>query len=200
MPNGVSCACFAIRNHKIAESTNNVFRRGIAGIQTVRTVDAAAKASVIQQSALKPALPYLSKAAAFLRKLVYPLIIASGVYNTAKSDDKVRTGFSQAAGIGAMYGCEKVAEKGLKHIDKKIENLKGNKYFKAIKIAWYVAKGLLYLGASLGGYEGGSKLVEKIIDKIRGTKPSEEKKKDSFDEINNNIPPSHVSNVFKEIV
>ena len=199
MPNGVSCACFAIRNHKIAESTNNVFRRGIAGIQTVRTVDAAAKASVIQQSALKPALPYLSKAAAFLRKLVYPLIIASGVYNTAKSEDKVRTGCSQAAGIGAMYACEKVAEKGLKNIDKKIENLNGNKYFKAIKIAWYVAKGLLYLGASLGGYKGGSKLVGKIIDKIRGTKQPDENKEVSLDDANN-IPPSHVSNVFKEIV
>ena len=58
----------------------------------------------------------------------------------------------------------------LTNTDNKVESLKGNKYFKAIKAAWYVGKGLLYLSSSLAGYEGASKLVGKIIDKIRGNK------------------------------
>ena len=61
MPNGISCACFAIRNHKAAETTNNAFREGIAAIQTVRTLDAAAQASVVQKSAIQPVLPHLNK-------------------------------------------------------------------------------------------------------------------------------------------
>lgn len=171
MPNGVSCACFAIRNHKVAETTNNVFREGIANIQSVRTVNEVAKASTaIQNSAIKPALPFLDSLACTLRKLIYPLIIGSAVYNTVKSDDKVKTGLSQAAGIGAMYGCEKIAEKYLKQVDKKVNNLKGSKYTKLIKVGWYVAKGLIYLASSLGGFKGGSELVSTIIDKIRGKK------------------------------
>ena len=170
MPNGISCACFAIRNHKVGQETNNLFRKGLAGVQTVRTVDAAAQTSAFQKTALAPVSPALNKIAGVLRKLVYPLIIGSAVYNTAKSEDKVKTGCSQAAGIGAMYCSEKVAEKALKSLDNKVANLKGNKYFKAIKVGWYILKGLTYLGISLGGYEGGSKIVSNVIDKIREAK------------------------------
>lgn len=185
MPNGVSCACFAIRNHHIGEKTNNVFRKGIAGIQTVRTVDAASKINVVQNSALKPALPYFSKITSVLKKFIYPLIIGSAVYNTAKSEDKVKTGLTQAAGIGAMYGVEKFTEKGLKQLDNKVASLKGNKYFKAIKVGWYVLKGLLYLCASLGGYEGGSKIVEKIIDKFRERKKDKPQQVQDKDDVEN---------------
>lgn len=170
MPNGISCACFAIRNHRTAQTTNNAFREGIAAIQTVRTVDAASKINAIQNSALKPALPILSKITAVLRKCLYPLIIGSGVYTTMKSDDKVRTGFSQATGIGAMYCSEKVAEKALKVVDKKVADLKGSKYHKAIKTGWYVLKGLTYLSASLGGFKLGSKVAGKSVDTVRNLK------------------------------
>lgn len=176
MPNGISCACFAIRNHKAAETTNNAFREGIAAIQTVRTLDAAAQANVVQKSAIQPVLPHLNKAAMFLKKLVYPLIIGSAVYNTAKSDDKVKTGCSQAAGIGAMYAFEKVAQKNLEKIDDKIAKssiVTGSKYGKVIKALWYVGKGLLYLTASLGGYKTASEFVSAMIDKIRGKKGTE---------------------------
>lgn len=173
MPNGVSCACFALRNHKIAENTNNVFRRGIADIQTVRTLDAIAQTDVIQKTALKPATTHLNNAANFLRKLVYPLIIGSAIYTTSKSDDKVKTGLSQAAGIGAMYGMEKLAELGLENIEKKVNSLKGGKYTKLAKMGWYVARGLIYLSVSLSGYKSASEFVSSIIDKIRGKKGSE---------------------------
>ena len=190
MPNGISCACFAIRNHKAAETTNNAFREGIAAVQTVRTVDAASKMNFVQKSALKPALPILSKVTAVLRKFLYPLIIGSGVYTTIKSDDKVKTGISQATGIGTMYAVEKVVAKGLKHIDEKVSNMKGAKHQKAIKAGWYVLKGLTYMSSSIMGYKLGSTLSEKTVDKVRESINSKDKidsvdkqqKKDVFSE------------------
>ena len=104
MPNGISCAFFAARNHIYGHNEHNVFKEGIAGCQTIRTADAVADAvahtGTVAKSVAKPVSGFLGKAAKYARKIVYPLIIASGIYNTVKSDDKVKTGAMQVGGIG----------------------------------------------------------------------------------------------------
>lgn len=180
MPNGVSCAYFAARNHIYGKSEKNVFKEGIAGIQTVRSVDAVTASNAMASHVSKPVKGFFSKAASCLKKLVYPLIIASGAYNTIKSDDKVRTGASQAAGIGTMYAFETIGEKALNSVQKKLmskQSFSSNKWAKA---AFYVAKGLTFVLASLGGYTIGSKGGESLVDSAREKKAKKLQNADSF--------------------
>lgn len=180
MPNGVSCAYFAARNHIYGKSEKNVFKEGIAGIQTVRSVDAVTASNAMASHVSKPVKGFFSKAASCLKKLVYPLIIASGAYNTIKSDDKVRTGASQAAGIGTMYAFETIGEKALNSVQKKLmskQSFSSNKWAKA---AFYVAKGLTFVLASLGGYTIGSKGGESLVDSAREKKAKKLQNGDSF--------------------
>ncbi len=203
MPNGISCAYFAARNFIYGTKENNLFKEGIAAAQTIRTADAACNASRIVEDAanaanavnasaaaaanVSPIAKFLSKGAAIARKILYPLIIASGVYNTVKSDDKVRTGVSQAAGIATMCAFEntlayvqkkaipKLVEKYGSKVPKNIAKIasKGlnflntNKYG---KIAKYILQGILFATVSMGGYNTGSKIAEKIVDKHRSSK------------------------------
>lgn len=180
MPNGVSCAYFAARNHIYGKSEKNVFKEGIAGIQTVRSVDAVTASNAMASHVSKPVKGFFSKAASCLKKLVYPLIIGSGVFNTLKSDDKVRTGASQAAGIGTMYAFETIGEKALNSVQKKLmskQSFSSNKWAKA---AFYVAKGLTFVLASLGGYTIGSKGGESLVDSAREKKAKKLQNGDSF--------------------
>ena len=64
MANGISCAFFAGKNLIYGQKEKNVFKEGIGGIQTVRTVDSAAKSGLINI----PNAPILSKITAFLKK------------------------------------------------------------------------------------------------------------------------------------
>ena len=116
MPNGISCAYFAARNHIYGKKEDNPFKKGIAGIQTARTVDAVAKTGAIAGPFGAPITNFVNGIAKVGKKIVYPLIIGSGIYNTVKSDDKVKTGASNAFGISTMYGFEVVAEKCLNKI------------------------------------------------------------------------------------
>ena len=170
MPNGVSCAFFAGRNLVYGSTEKNVFKEGIGCAQTVRTADTVVHSAALTSKVASPVKNVLSKGAAIARKLVYPLIIGSGVYNTVKSSDKVRTGAAQAGGISTMYMFEQVAEQSLKNIDKKITNSAVCKSNKFAKIAWYVAKGMSFVGASLFGYNIGSNGAEKIVDNTRAKK------------------------------
>lgn len=170
MPNGISCAYFAARNHIYGQKEKNMFKEGIAGAQTARTIDTVAKTGVIKGSFASPIISIFDKAAAVARKIVYPLIIASGIYNTAIAEDKVKTGASQASGIATMYAFEQVAEKGLKKINNKLSNTNIVQNNKAARIALYIAKGLTFVAASLSGYNLGSKSAEKIVDKARDKK------------------------------
>ncbi len=117
------------------------------------------------------------------------LIIGSGIYNTFKSDDKVKTGTSQALGISTMYCFEKVAEKGLNSVTKmlsKSEKYTNNKF---AKVAWYVAKGLAFVAASLKGYNVGSNLGESLVNKCRNLKSQKNDEKIQFDQKNNTSFP-----------
>ncbi len=170
MPNGVSCAYFAVRNHLYGQKEENVFKEGIACAQTTRAASAAAESALLNNSVMSPFVKFLGKAAGFAKKIVYPLIIASGVYNTAVSQDKVKTGISQAAGITSMYTCEKAAEKGLNCLYKKLSDTNIVRNNKAAKAGLYVAKGMMFVAASLSGYNAGSRISEKIVDKARNNK------------------------------
>ena len=219
MPNGISCAYFALKNYKVAKEDENVFRGGIAGIQTVRTLDAvtsavsalpaatvmsiggkAARASAPVGASFGSTLPpvchkagkFLSGLAQVGRKLVYPLIALSGVFNTLRSEDKVKTGTSQAAGIGLMYAAETVAEKLLIPMTSKVDSFASNKPW--LKALWAVARGAIYVTASLGGYELGNRIASSSVDKFRNKKL--EKTKHKMDVINNNPVQTNNGNVF----
>ena len=170
MPNGISCAFFAGRNLVYGKTENNVFKEGIGCAQTVRTADTIAQTATVGAKVAAPVKSALSKAASIARKIVYPLIIGSGVYNTLVSNDKVKTGASQAGGIGTMYAFEQIAENSLKTLDKKVLNTSLCQTNKFAKIAWYVAKGMAFVGASLIGYDIGSSSAEKLVDKSRAKK------------------------------
>ncbi len=165
MPNGVSCAFFAGKNLIYGQKEGNVFKEGIAAAQTARTVDSAAKAGVI-----KAPLEITGKAAKLACKIVYPLIIMSGIYNTVKADDKVKTGAAQAGGIASMYAFEQTAERGLNSICKKISESGCVKNNKAARAALYVAKGAAFVAASLAGYNFGSKAACGVVDAVRNKK------------------------------
>ena len=189
MPNGISCAYFAARNHIYGKKEDNPFKKGIAGIQTARTVDAVAKTGVMTGPFGAPVTNLVNGVASVGRKIVYPLIIGSGIYNTFKSDDKVKTGTSQALGISTMYCFEKVAEKGLNSVTKmlsKSEKYTNNKF---AKVAWYVAKGLAFVAASLEGYNVGSNLGESLVNKCRNLKSQKNNEKIQFDQKDNTSFP-----------
>lgn len=204
MPNGISCAYFAARNHLYGQKEHNIFKEGIAGAQTARTIDTITKTGVMKGPAAAPLSKFFGKAAAIARKIVYPLIIASGVYNTAKADDKVRTGASQGAGIATMYMFEQIAEKGLNNINKKALNttlVKNNKYARA---GLYVLKGLAFVAASLTGYNAGSKAGEIVIDKFRDIRQSKESlpvQKEPVLPIDDGLPAGDIEeNLFEDMV
>ena len=177
MPNGISCAYFAARNHIYGKKEDNPFKEGIAGVQTARTIDAVAKCHAIKGPIGAPITNFFNGAASIGKKIVYPLIIGSGIYNTVKSDDKVRTGASQALGISTMYAFEKICETGLNKLSSFLSNnskFSNNKYLKGL---WYFAKGMTFVAASLGGYNVGSKAAESFVDEFRAKKVNSSNKK-----------------------
>ena len=180
MPNGVSCAYFALKNYKIGKKDSDAFRTGIAGAQTARVVNCAANAVPAINSTSKP-VRIVGKIASCAKKIVYPLIIASGAYRTFKADDKVKTGVSQGSAITTMFLSEQAAERVLKIVDKKALNTSAVKNNKYLKIGYSVLKGLSYAAASIFGYEAGNKLGNSAVDKVRQKKETNEAK----DEINN---------------
>lgn len=184
MPNGVSCAFFAGRNFIYGKTENNVFKEGIGCAQTVRTADSVVHSASVGAKVASPVKSALSKGAAIARKIVYPLIIGSGVYNTLVADDKVKTGAAQAGGIGTMYAFEQISEGALKSLDKKISSTAVCKNNKLARIGWYIAKGMCFVAASLTGYNIGSNGAEKIVDTSRAKKAQKDAEKNSvFNEL-----------------
>lgn len=169
MPNGVSCAYFAARNHVYGQKEDNPFKKGIAGIQSVRTVDAVVQAPKVVDVVAEPVCKTVKKLANFGKRIVYPLIIGSGVYNTVKSEDKVKTGASQTLGISTMYLFETFAEKGLNKIANYLSSFDEFSNNNVSKGLWYVAKGAAFICASMAGFDVGSKISDTCVDKIRGT-------------------------------
>lgn len=197
MPNGISCSFFAYKNYLIGKRDHNIFRTGIAGAQTIRSVNCAAKAAPVIDNSSKFAKA-CSKVASIAKKILYPLIILSGVYTTAKSDDKVKTGITQGSSILTMFTSEQISERLLKKLDTKVKSSAAIKENKYLRYGYYILKGAAYAASSLFGYDLGNKISSNIVDKVRAKSAQngeikfgevdDTKAEDVFDEIENELP------------
>lgn len=172
MPNGVSCLFFAGKNLIYGKKENNVFKTGIGAIQTVRGADFLTatqipNAALPAQAGTRTLPGFLRSAANTLKKFLYPLIIASGIYNTVKADDKVKTGASQAGGIGLMFCFEELTDKALAGIEKTVLPRLKMAQSKPAKVCWYLLSGLAFAGASMLGYTVGNKIANKAVNGFR---------------------------------
>ncbi len=166
MPNGVSCAFFAVKNYEYGKQNKDIFRDGIAGAQTARTVNSIAKSAHV----VSPVTKTLGKIANFATIIVYPLIISSGIYTTVKSDDKIKTGCEQAGGISVMYVFEQTAKKALKAVENQIKNSESIPCNKLTKFALYFLKGVSFIAASMSGFALGKNAGGDLVDFFRGKK------------------------------
>lgn len=185
MPNGISCAYFGIKNRIVGKKENNAFKEGIANIQGIRTADEVVKGvvnsgEIVTESVVKTATPLakvLGPVANFAKKIIYPLIIASGVYDTVKAEDKVKTGVSTASAITTMYAFEQIAEKALnnfKTLSDKNVAVKGNK---KLQFGLYAVRGGAFALASIAGYGIGKKSASEFVDELRAAKNKIKEKK-----------------------
>ena len=173
MANGVSCAYFAAKNFNTGVKNKDIFRDGIGCIQTVRTADVLVKHSNAPISVAKQT----SKLAQIGKKIIYPLIVLSGIFNTLRSKDKVKTACEQTAAISVMYAFETIADKILKNMEKtllEIPVIKNNKFAKA---GVYLAKGIGFICASMSGYTIGKESASLTVDTIRAKKQEKINKK-----------------------
>lgn len=177
MPNGISCAYFTAKNFITGKKEGNYFRDGIAGAQAVRTVDsvadgirAAGVAAETCNSAASASTGFIGKAAAFAKRIVYPLIILSGVYDTIRSKDKVRTGVSQGLGITSMYIAEQGTEKLLKGFKNLTDRSAAVQNNRLLRFGLYAARGACFAAASLFGYKIGSEGGKNIVDELRSNR------------------------------
>ena len=163
MANAVASMIFTMRNADKAVKTNNPLRGGVALANGTKVAGSVSHASAVQT------------ASKWAGKIVNPLLIASCAYNVYKSDDKVKTGVSSAAGLTGMFLCEGQMKKG------KIGNWvkqganwlmkKCTKNVKAQNIGTSILTGLAFVAASIGGYELASKAGESAVDLIRKSDP-----------------------------
>lgn len=188
MPNGVSCGYFAARNFVYGEKEDNIFKKGIGVIQTVRTVDAIAQKVPASTPLLGSKKAFLEHSALTLKEYVYPLIIASGIRNTIKSDDKVKTGVSQASAISVMWVFEKLAENKLNSLESNFEK-KG----KLTRAVWYLAKGVMFIASSMLGYSAGNKAGEFAVTQIRKNNGTREQQNTLL------LSPVNESEVFEDM-
>lgn len=177
MPNGISCAYFAGKNLIYGQKEKNVFKQGIGWIQAERSINSAAEAGILKVGNAS----FLSKITNVVKKALYPLIIMSGIYNTAKADDKVKTGASQAGGIATMFLFEQLAEKGLNAAEKNLRETQAVKNNKKLALGLYILKGLAFVTASLTGYAAGSHIGETSVNNIR--KRNEEQQTDLTEKV-----------------
>lgn len=195
MFSAVASGIFAVRN---ADKTRHGdYERGAVTLgQTAGLVQEIAKYDNLAANACKStisvfsdlakehkAFEYAGKVTKFAVDHVNPLICASGVIKTAKSNDKIKTGITEAGALTLMFAGEgiikqnydKVANsKALKNFGQKIKN---DKLFKPIyeyitkhklggKIGMIV-KGAVFVGGSMGSYAIGENLGSKYADHIK---------------------------------
>ena len=127
-------------------------------------------------------LDYAGKGINWATRNVNPLICLSAVYKTAKSDEKVHTGITQAGAISGMFlgeGMMKLAQDGIfnaENATKLFENCKNISGLKSIsefvlksgcsgKLA-AIAKGLAFVTTSITSYAIGEKLGSACADNV----------------------------------
>ena len=163
MANAVASAIFTLRNADKAVKTQNPLRGGVAIANGARVAGRFSHVSAVQS------------ASKWAGRVVNPLLIASCAYNVYKSDDKIKTGVSSAAGLTGMFICENQMKNGKigKWVRQGAEFLmkKCTKNVKAQRIGTAILTGLAFVTASIGGYELASKGGEKAVDMIRRSDP-----------------------------
>ncbi len=195
MFSAVASGIFACRN---ADKTRNgeIGRSAVALGQTAGVVQEVAKydgmvantarsaVSVFSDLAKQnKAFEYAGKATQFAVNNVNPLICVSGVIKTATSDDKVKTGITEAAALSAMFAGEGLIKKNYdsliksktsKNLLKKASNTKILKpvfeYLEKNKLGGKVGniiKGLAFVGVSITSYTLGQKAGENISDRVK---------------------------------
>ncbi len=126
---------------------------------------------------------YAGKALKFAADNVNPLICASGVLKTAMSDDKVKTGITEAAALTAMFAGEGLTKlnydkllnsKVIKSVIEKLSNTKIAKpileYLSKNNLNGKVGaaiKAIVFIAASMGSYAIGQKYGEQLADRVK---------------------------------
>ncbi len=114
---------------------------------------------------------------------INPVIIGAGALKVAGSDDKLDATAREATALTTMFGSEYAMKEFIgmpvtingktEHIDGWYKKLFSEKQLKAIKdfcetkkclkCAPGIAKGLLFVGASIGGYQLGEKIANSVL-------------------------------------
>lgn len=129
------------------------------------------------------AFEYAGKATKFAVNNVNPLICVSGGIKTMMSDDKVKTGITEAAALSAMFAGEglikakydkmvasQTVRNGIKALSKSkvmkpvFEHLKKHKLEGK---AGAILKGLIFVAGSMTSYTIGQKIGEPIADRVK---------------------------------
>lgn len=196
MFSAVASGIFAARN--VDKTANgDVGRSAVALGQTAGLVQEIAKYDGIVAKGARSAVSvfsdlakenkafgYASKVTKFAVNNVNPLICASGAIKTLRSDDKVKTGITEAAALSTMF----MAEACVKHNYGRVVNSSGfkNAVSKASKSsvlkpvfkflekhkwtgkAGTVLKGLVFVAASMTAYSAGQAVGNDIADSVKG--------------------------------
>lgn len=195
MFSAVASGIFAVRNVNKTEN-GEVGRSAVALGQTAGVVQEIAKydgaiansarcaVSVFSDLAKEnKAFEYAGKFTKFAVNNVNPLICASGAIKTAMSDDKVKTGITEAMALGAMFAGEGLTkryyEKAInsdtcKSAIEKLSKTKGlNKIFEYLSKnklngkTGAIIKGLSFITASIASYNIGAYAGSKVADDVK---------------------------------
>lgn len=186
----VASGIFTFRN--IDKTANGDIGRGaVAYGQAAGVLQEAAKSTGVVGNAARStmsvfskmakqhkAFEYAGKVTKFAVDNVNPLICVAGVFKTLKSDDKVKTGITEACALGTMFAGESliknnydliVNSKTCKNVLKKASDTKLLKpvfeYLAKHNLSGKVGniiKGLAFVAGSIGCYSIGQKLGEDL--------------------------------------
>lgn len=172
MSNVVSSLIFACRN---VDKTQNgdIGRAPVAAAQTINVLGevtkynkalakgAEATVSLFDNMAKKSkAVEYTVKGLNWATKNVNPLICISGGLKVAMSEDKTEAAVKEVAALSTMFAGEGIAKNVLPKLIKKLPL--GNK-------AGAVAKGLLFVGASISSYALGEYLGKDLAKEVKAS-------------------------------
>ena len=195
MFSAVASGIFAVRNAKKTEN-GEIGRSAVTLGQTAGVVQEIAKydgaiastarsaCSVFSDLAKEnKAFEYAGKFTKFAVENVNPLICVSGGIKTMMSDDKVKTGITEAAALSMMFAGEGLTKKYYDSAIKsqtckdilnkasKIPGLKQTfKYLEKNKLTGKIAaiiKGLTFISASITSYNIGEKIGKRLADEVK---------------------------------
>lgn len=188
---------FALRNADKTKNQEGEIGRSVVAVgQAAGVVQEIAKLDGIVANGARSALSvfsdlakdnkafkYAGKATQFAINNVNPLICVSGVIKTSLSDDKVKTGVTEAAALSSMFvweGCTKEYYENIVNSDKcksLIESASKNRFLKPVfefiekhKLQGKVGSGikaLTFVAASMTGYTIGEKYGGNLADKVK---------------------------------